>query len=432
MTYISNIPEPIAQQRVLIVGGGFAGLKLALKLNRKHFQVVLIDRNNFHQFQPLFYQVATAGLEPSAISFPFRRLLQKKQNIYFRMAEALRVNSTRKELETNVGTIRYDWLVLAMGADTNYFGMQGIEANAVPMKSVSEALYVRNLILQNFEKALNIDDAVLQSKYLNVVIVGGGPTGVELAGAIAEMRAYVLPKDYPELDFAQMNIYLLEASPRLLNGMSELASRKATSYLEKLGVEVKCGSQVKDYDGNAVLLADQSQLNSKTVLWAAGIKANHIEGLPNEAMGRGERIIVDEYNRLQGSDSILAIGDLALMSTYGYTNGHPQVAQVAMQQAKNVARNLHRALHKKAPLPFHYVNKGSLATVGRNAAVADLPFMKFYGTLAWFLWLFVHLMSILGVKNKLLIFIDWAMNYITYDQSLRVMIKPKVKKQLVK
>jgi len=345
MTYISNIPEPIAQQRVLIVGGGFAGLKLALKLNRKHFQVVLIDRNNFHQFQPLFYQVATAGLEPSAISFPFRRLLQKKQNIYFRMAEALRINSSRKELETNVGTIRYDWLVLAIGADTNYFGMQGIEANAVPMKSVSEALYVRNLILQNFEKALNIDDAVLQSKYLNVVIVGGGPTGVELAGAIAEMRAYVLPKDYPELDFAQMNIYLLEASPRLLNGMSELASRKATSYLEKLGVEVKCGAQVKDYDGNVVLLADQSQLSSKTVLWAAGIKANHIEGLPNEAIGRGERIIVDEFNRLQGSDSILAIGDLALMSTYGYTNGHPQVAQVAMQQAKNVAKNLHRALH---------------------------------------------------------------------------------------
>jgi NADH dehydrogenase len=422
----ANIPE-VPQKRIVIIGGGFAGLRLLRKLRRQEFQLVLIDRNNYHQFQPLFYQVATAGLEPSAISFPFRKIFQSRKNVYIRMTEVIRIDPEANCIYARIGLVNYDILVIASGADTNYFGNSNLKTLAYPMKSVSEALGLRNRILENYENALITTDPEERQGLLNTVIVGGGPTGVELSGAMAEMKRFILPKDYPEIDFNNMHIYLLEASPALLNGMSQKSSEKAYAYLLKLGVKVWLNSMVRDYDGKNVFLANGSTLRTSTFIWAAGVTGYPPEGLKAGSLSKGNRLLVDNYNRVFGYDNVYAIGDIAIMQQPEYPDGHPQVAQVAIQQATTLAGNLIRLHLGRSLTEFRYKDLGSMATIGRNLAVVDLPFIRFQGFFAWLFWMFVHLMSIVGVKNRLLIFINWLWNYFTYDQSLRLIIRPKVK-----
>lgn len=425
---IPNLPIT-TNQTIVILGGGFAGLKLARQLRRTDYQVILLDKNNFHQFQPLFYQVATAGLEPSAISFPLRKIFHNTPNVTFRMAEALKVDQDAKRIYTNVGYIDYDFLVLALGADTNYFGMKNIMENSAPMKSVSEALYIRNKIISNYERAVNIADLELRKSMMNVVIVGGGATGVELAGAMAGLRNNILPKDYPQLDFKNMKVVLAEAGPNLLAGMSAEASQKALEYLRELGVEVLLNAAVEDYDGMTMQIKGLEPIQTQTVLWAAGVKPNHIAGIREDQVGKNGRLKVDAYNKLVGTEAIYVIGDLCIQESEKYPKGHPQVAQVAMQQAANLAKNFSSMLANKPLKEFKYKNLGSMATVGRQLAVVDLPFMKFQGFFAWIVWLLVHLMAILGVKNKILVFMDWAWNYFSFDPSLRLLIRPTYVRQ---
>lgn len=422
----ANLPET-NQKRIVIIGGGFGGLKLARELSNKDYQVVLIDKNNYHQFQPLFYQVATAGLEPSSISFPFRKIFQKSSNVLIRVAEIIRINPDQNQLESNIGIINYDYLVIAIGADTNFFGNQRIMEKAIPMKSVGEALALRNTILQNYEKAVLVDNDQDLAGLMTIVVVGGGPTGVEVSGTLAEMKNHVLPKDYPELDFKMMQVYLLEGSPKVLGSFSEKASEKAKEYLLKLGVNLNCNARVKDYDGHVVTLEDGTIIRSNTLVWAAGIIGNKLQGLNENVIGRGNRILVDRFNKVNDYTNIFAIGDVAYMTEEAYPNGHPQVAQVAIQQGDLLAKNF-EAMNQKKPLKqFVYKDLGSMATIGRNKAVADLGKIKFQGFFAWMVWMFVHLMSIVGVKNKVLIFVNWAWNYITFDQSLRLILKAKTK-----
>lgn len=419
------IPET-DKKRIIIVGGGFGGLKLARKLAGSPYQVILIDSHNYHQFQPLFYQVATAGLEPTSISFPLRKILQNLPNIHFRMASLLRVDPISKTIETDIGLMNYDYLVLALGVVTNYFGMETVKNKTIPMKSVSEAIYLRNRILMNFEKALNESQRQDIDPLLNFVIVGGGPTGVELAGALAEMKKYVLPKDFPELDFSRMNIYLLEASPNLLSGMSDRAHDNALKYLGKLGVKVKLNAMVTGYEEDSIKIKDMDPIHTSTVIWAAGVSGEVIEGLPESLFTPSKRIQTDRYNRIPAYEDIFVIGDLAYMETEKYPEGHPQVAQVAIQQAKLLATNFKKLAQNKTIQPFEYKDKGSMATVGRKLAVADLPWFKLRGFTAWLLWLFVHLMQLVGIKNRFFVFMNWWWNYVLYDQSLRVLIRPKL------
>ena len=421
---IPNLPK-LGLPKVVIVGAGFAGLKLARSLRKKPFQVILLDKNNFHQFQPLFYQVATAGLGPSAISFPLRKMFHNTKNVSFRMAEVLRVDKESKMLFTDIGFIEYEYLVLAMGADTNYFGSKNIENFSCPMKTVSEALYIRNKIISNYERAINIEKMENRKALMNVVIVGGGPTGVELAGAMAELRNNVFPKDYPELSFKNMKVVLIEAGPSLLAAMSPESQKKAMDYLIQLGVEIHLSTKVLDYDGQLVSLENKESIQTQTLLWAAGIKPNRIDGLGDEFYSGSGRLFVDEFNRLKDSDGIFVLGDQCVMPADNYPKGHPQVAQVAIQHASNLAENLNKSSNGKPMVPFAYKNLGSMATIGRKLAVVDLPFLKFQGTLAWLTWLFVHLMAILGVKNKLFIFLDWSRNYLSFDPSHRLLIRPK-------
>lgn len=418
-----NIPDT-KQKRMVVIGAGFAGLKLVRSLQGSPFQIILIDRNNFHQFQPLFYQVATAGLEPSAISFPLRKIFQKRKNLHIRLTEVVHVDTKNQIIKTLLGDLRYDVLVLATGATTNFFGMQQIAEASLPMKTVGEALNLRNTILKNYEAALTCDSINEMESLLSIVIVGGGPTGVELAGALAEMRTYVLPKDYPELNFREMKIYLVEASSKLLSSMSEKASLGAYKFLEKLGVQIYTGVQVTGYQNDQVLLHNGEHLNAHTLIWAAGVRGEYMEGVSEAYAGRGGRILVNEFNQVIGLDSVYAIGDIALMVSDAYPNGHPQVAQVAIQQAAALAGNLTSRQKNNNWKAFHYLDKGAMATIGRNKAVVDLPAICFKGFFAWIIWMFVHLMSIVGTKNRLLIFINWLWNYLTYDQSLRLIIKP--------
>lgn len=416
-----NIPET-ALKRIVVIGAGFGGLKLAQKLMGKGYQVVLIDKNNYHQFQPLFYQVATSGIEPSSILFPLRKIFQKRTDMYIRVAEVFSVNPEKKVLATSLGTVWYDYLVIGTGVNSNFFGMKNMEEYSVPMKSVSEAMALRNRLLLSFEKAVTLRDQNEKKALLNIVVVGGGPTGVEVAGAIAEMKNFVLPKDYPDQNFDLMKINLIEGSGRLLGGMSEHASQKALFYLERLGINVKLNARVTDYDGNLLSLHEEEPIHTKTVIWAAGISGVVPEGFPADSIGRGKRLLVDEFNKVIGFEDIYAIGDVALMTTADYPHGHPQVAQVAIQQGRNLANNFIGMLTNSHQKPFRYKDRGSMATIGRNRAVADLPFIKFSGFIAWLTWMFVHLMAIVGVKNRLLIFINWMWNYLTYDQSLRLIL----------
>ena len=423
-----SIPDS-DKKRLVIIGGGFAGLKLASKLSNSIFQVVLIDKNNYHQFQPLFYQVATSGLEPSSISFPLRKIFQGKENVCIRITEVTAIDRETSEVHTLLGSIHYDYLVFATGTNTNFFGMSHIREKAIPMKSVSEALSLRNTLLQNFEDALTNPSDEEAEGLMNVVIVGGGPTGVEISGTLAEMRRSVLPKDYPELDFRKMHIFLLEAGSKLLNGMSASASEKAAEYLEKLGVIIRLNAQVSDFDGKMVFIQNGKSIRTSTLVWAAGVIGSKIEGLPDEAYMRGNRLLVDRFSMTVGSERIYALGDIACMKEDAYPNGHPQMAQPAIQQAVLLAKNLIRIEKGQPPKPYSYHNKGAMATIGRNLAVVDLPFVSFHGFFAWLVWMFVHLMAIVGVKNRLLIFINWFWNYVTYDQSLRLIIKPYQKEK---
>jgi NADH dehydrogenase len=423
-----NIPET-GQKRVIVVGAGFGGLAIARKLsNKKEVQVILIDKNNYHQFQPLFYQVATAGLEPSAIAFPLRKIFHEKTNVHIRVTEVKGINAIENKILTGLGEIKYDYLVLAMGADTNFFGMKNIIEKSIPMKSVSEALGLRNRLLQNFEDALSSSDETEREGLLNIVVVGGGPTGVEVSGTLSEMKKTVLPKDFQELDFNKMKIYLVEHSPKVLGPMSEQASAKAKIYLENMGVDVMVNTQVIDFDGKYVSLGNGSKIRTNNLIWAAGVKANFVEGLQPEVYGRAGRIKVDRFNKVEGYSNIYAIGDLALMTEEKYPNGHPQVAQPAIQQGERLSKNLINIINKKEVKPFSYKDLGSMATVGRNRAVVDLPFWKFQGFFAWLVWMLIHLMAIVGVKNRVMIFINWTWSYITFDQSLRLIIKPKIPK----
>lgn len=422
-----NANIPIAKnKRVIIVGGGFGGLKLAHDILRSGYQVVLIDRYNYHQFQPLLYQVATAGLEPSSIAFPFRKIFQKKKEFHFRLAEVTKIDQANKLVETTIGNISFDYLIIATGADTNFFGNQQIAQNSMPMKSIVEALTLRNTFFQRLEDALNSSSDKEREMCMNIVIVGGGATGVEVAGTLAEMKSYILPKDYPEMDFKEMKIILLEGSPRVLNAMSDVSSKKAREYLIKLGVEVRTDTQVIEYDGSYVKLKEGDIIPTKTLVWAAGIIGNTIAGLSDDVYLRG-RILVNEFNQVKNSQCIFAIGDVACMVSEKFPRGHPQMAQPAIQQGKNLARNLKNLLKNQALIPFEYKDLGSMATIGRNKAVVELPNYKFQGFFAWIIWMIVHLKSILGIKNKFIVFLNWVWNYFTYNLSLRLIIKSKTR-----
>lgn len=410
-------------ERIVIIGGGFGGLQLARSLGKLKYQVVLIDKNNFHQFQPLFYQVATSGLEPSSIIFPFRKIFQKVERFHFRLAEVLKVNFEENLVETSTGNLSYDHLVIATGAGNNFFGNQNIEKYALPMKSINESLRLRNIILERFEESLDYS-LEEQAKFLRFVIAGAGPTGVELAGTLAEMKRFILPKDYPELNFDQMEITIVEGSNRVLNAMAEKSSEKAQGYLEKLGVIVKVDTLVNNFDGDIVTLSSGDEIRAKTLIWAAGIQGNLVDGIQNEIVARGKRVKVDEFCRVEGYENVYAVGDIAFMTAdKNYPNGHPQLAQAAIQQGKLLAKNFKNKQENKKMTPFRYRNLGTMATVGRNKAVVELPHRKIYGFFAWFLWMFVHLRSILGAKNKIIVFFNWTWNYLTYNLSLRLIIK---------
>jgi len=414
------------QRRVVVVGGGLGGLKLVSSLRDTDFQVVLVDKNNYNQFPPLIYQVASAGLEPSNISFPFRRLFQGWKNFFFRMAEVQHIDTEEKAIKTSIGTIHYDDLVLAAGATTNFFGNKNIEASALPMKSVSESMRLRNTILQNLERAETEDNEARKQALMNIAIVGGGPSGVEIAGVLAEMKQTILPRDYPDLDTSCMHIYLINATPRLLGAMSERSSREAERALKELGVEVMTNCMVTDYVDKELVLKDGQRISAETVIWVSGIKANNIDGIPAESIGHAGRILVDRFNRVKGLKDVYAIGDQCIVEgDEAYPYGHPQLAQVAIQQAKTLAKNLIRQEKGETEQPFSYHNLGTMATIGRKKAVVEIGKLKFGGFFAWLLWLIVHLRSILGVKNKTIVFLNWMWSYMNYKQSLRLILKAK-------
>ena len=410
--------------KVVIIGAGFGGMRLARKLNNtKGIEVILIDKVNYHQFQPLFYQVATAGLDASNISFPLRKVFQKSKNVRIRMAEVKEIIPSEHKVITNNEEIDYDILVLATGTETNFFGNQQLSENTFPMKSTVEALQLRHKLIRNFEQALLVKNQDELQRLMNIVVVGGGPTGVELSGALAEMKHYVLPKDYPELDFSKMNIYLLEGGSKTLGSMSERSSEDSYKYLTRLGVKVMTSTIVNNFDGKDVYLKNGSSIPAKTVIWAAGVTGALPPGLDKTLIVKGNRLIVDRYSKIKGSTNIYAIGDIAYMETPKYPKGHPQLAATAIQQASVLAKNLKALLRKETRFTeFEYFDKGTMATVGRNLAVCDFPKPKlhFGGFIAWIIWMSLHLFLILGVKNRFFVFCNWIYNYFTYDQSLRL------------
>ena len=423
-----NIPQS-KLSRIVIVGGGFAGVSMVKALANKNAQVVLLDKHNYHTFQPLLYQVSSAGLEPDSIAYPLRKIIKNHKHSFFRMAEVEHIDADKKEIYTDIGTLTFDYLILATGTKTNYFGSKTIEDHSMPMKNVPQALDIRSLILQNFEKAAVSSDKNEREALLNFVIVGGGPTGVELAGAIAELKNYILPRDYKDIDASRMKIHLLEGNARVLPPMSEHASKKAEEFLEKLGVKIHCNTFVKDYDGKTVTTNTDLILQSEILIWAAGVTGNPVKGLNAKVlMEHSNRYKVNRYNQVEGYNSIFALGDIALMETEAFPNGHPQVAQPAIQQGNLLAKNILRLIDKKPLKAFTYHDKGSMATIGRNKAVVDLKHYKFAGFFAWFVWMFVHLMSLVGFRNRVIVFFNWTYNYINFDKAARLIIRPYIKK----
>jgi NADH dehydrogenase len=419
-----NIPSS-DKKRIVIVGCGFAGLTLAKKLRNSPYQVVIIDKHNYHQFQPLFYQIASAGLDASSITFPIRKVFQEYKDFYIRKAEVTGVNISDNKLITAIGTISYDYLVLAHGATNNFFGSDAMQRFSKGMKSIAEALDLRNTLLLNFENAVAAMNEEERDRLLNIVIIGGGPSGVEVAGAFAEMNKLVIHKDYPELKNKMVKIHLIEGTDRLLNTMSRDSSEKARQFLEKFGVKVLTNTLAVDCDSTSVTTNTGEKIKAGLILWTAGIAGNKLKGFSQENYGKGGRLHVDRFNRVQGFDNIFALGDISMMTGEKYPSGHPQVAQVAIQQARNLAENL-KNIYKNKPLrEFSYKDLGTMATIGKNLAVVELPHFHFQGVFAWFVWMFIHLMSIIGVRNKLIIFINWAWKYFIYDQSLRLILRPK-------
>lgn len=415
-----NIPV-LDIPRIVIVGGGFAGLKLAKGINSNHYQTVLVDKNNYHTFQPLMYQVASSGLEPDSIAYPLRKVFKHKKRFHFRMADVLNVNEAAKTLHTSIGDISYDILVIATGADSNFFGMDNVQKHSMPMKNLVESLNLRSHILRNFEKALNTKDLSEQEALMSFVIVGGGPTGVELAGALAELKKQILPTDYPDLDIRRMQIHIVEAADRLLAAMSETSSAKTEKFLKKMGVNVWLRTQVKDYDGT-VVQTNEGTFNSNTLVWAAGVKGCPVDGL-DATIARGNRVVTDEFSLIKGKTDIYCIGDVAMMQTEETPNGYPMLASVAGQQGAKLAKNLNRKARGKDMEPFAYSDKGTMATIGRNLAVVDLPFLSFGGMVAWLTWMFVHLMLLVDFRSRLVVFVNWAWSYVNYDKGTRLIVR---------
>jgi NADH dehydrogenase len=422
-----NIPET-NKLRVVIIGGGFGGINAAKKLRSKDFQIVLFDKHNYHTFQPLLYQVATAGLQPDSIDGPLRNIFQGHDDFHFRLFRITGIDPDRNMVSTPAGELHYDYLIIAGGTRPNFYGNKKIEQNALPLKSIPDALNLRSLFMQVLEQAEMTDDAEVRKALLSIVLVGGGPTGVETAGALAELKKYILPKDYPALDFREMKIYLIEGVNRLLPTMSEKAGARAKRDLEKLGVIVKLNTMVDTYDGKTLYLKNDQPIHTSTVVWSAGVMSVPFPGLKPAWLERG-RILTDEQCRVIGTTNIFAIGDIAMMKTDKYPKGHPGVAQVAMQMGEYVGKNLHKLHAGEAVKPFRYFDKGNLATIGRGKAVLDLPRNIFIGgRLAWWIWLFVHINYLVSFRNKLLVFASWIWNYFTYDKGNRLIIRPYIKK----
>lgn len=409
-------------ERIVIIGGGFAGLNLAKRLDKKKYRVMVVDRHNFHCFPPLFYQVASSGLDASNISFPFRREFKKLRNVSYHMGHVKNIDVEAKTVRTSYETIAYDKLVIAAGTTNNFFGMKDMEKKVFCMKTVAEASHTRDEILDRLERASLSKDPQRRRELLSFMVVGGGPSGVEIAGAIGEMKKDILPVEYPELDPSEMKITLVEGAPRVLGAMSEKCSEKALQYLKSLMVDVRVNTMLKDYEDKYVTFADGSREYCETIIWNAGVKGEPMPGFPEQYIGRGGRIIVDRYNRVVGlEDSVFALGDIALMATEKYPKGHPQVAQPAIQQASNLARNLNKGVFEKE---FEYRDKGSMATVGKNRAVVDLGHTFFSGWFAWMIWMLIHLISILGMRNRINVLLNWTWNYLTYSTSLRLLLRP--------
>ncbi|MBK8955438.1 MAG: NAD(P)/FAD-dependent oxidoreductase [Saprospiraceae bacterium] len=420
-----NIPDT-EKKRIVIIGAGFGGFILAQNLNVKYYQVVLIDKNNFHQFQPLFYQVAMSGLEPSSICFPLRKNFRNKDDVFIRVADVLKIDVSSKMIVADIGELGYDYLVIATGNSTNYFGRQDLKLNSIPLKSVSEALYLRNRILEDLEKAVLEKENALKDQLLDIIIVGGGPTGVELAGSLAEMKKHIIPKDYPDLNTNLIDIHLIQNGNRLLANMSASSSEYALKCLEKMGVHVHLNKLVTDIRDNGVLLSDREFIPGKKIIWAAGVKAIVVPGLPVHVYAPDGRLTVDQFCRVIDHPDIYSIGDAAYMISDSFPNGLPALAPVAMQQARFLAKYLNAQHLGKQLNPFHYRDKGQMATIGRNKAVFDFGKFHVQGFIAWLLWLFIHIYFLVGIRNRIVVFVNWVWSYLFYDQALRLNIKPHI------
>ena len=423
-----NIPAS-KYPRIVIIGGGFAGIALSKKLRNKNVQVVLIDKHNYHTFQPLLYQVATGGLEAGSIAYPIRKVIQEYKDFYFRLTSVKEIDTKHQKIITEIGDLHYDYLVIASGSKTNYFGNKEIERNSMSMKTIPQSLNIRSLILENFEQAVLTKNQADRNTLINFVLVGAGPTGVELAGALAEMKKAILQKDYPDLDIDKMQINLIQSGDRILNTMSEKSSAAAEKFLLNLGVKIWKNVRVTNYDGRTITTNTDLTFDSATVIWTAGVQGAKIIGLDSKSLvEKVDRVRVNQYNQVVGYDNIFAIGDICLMEIEKYPQGHPMMAQPAMQQGKLLGENLIKLIQKKTMTPFEYKDKGSMATIGRNLAVVDLPHYHFSGIFAWFVWMFVHLFSLIGFKNKAVVFLNWVYNYIKFDREGRLIIRPFKKK----
>ncbi|MEZ4975746.1 MAG: NAD(P)/FAD-dependent oxidoreductase [Flavobacteriaceae bacterium] len=419
-----NIPQT-SFPRIVIIGGGFAGISLAKKLAKQEVQVVLLDKHNYHTFQPLLYQVSTGGLEPDSIAYPIRKIVKNFPNFFFRLANVEGIDTEKKKISSDIGELKFDYLVLATGSETNFFGNTEIERHSMAMKTIPQSLNLRSLILENFEEALLTSDLHERNALMNFVIVGAGPTGVELAGALAEIKKGILPKDYPDLDTRLAQINLIQSGDRILKEMSEVASRKAEDFLEKLGVNVWKNVRVTGYDGKTVTTTSDLIFEAATLVWAAGVKGTTVKGLDSkDYVVSGNRLLVNEFNQVKGFDSIFAIGDIACMLTEEFPKGLPMMAQPAIQQGEQLGDNLLRMVESKPMKPFKYKDKGSMATIGRNKAVVDLKHWKFQGVFAWFVWMFVHLFFLIGFRNRMVVFVNWVYNYIRFDREARLIIRP--------